>query len=405
MDMQTIFDLDRAATATVQTITRRRFAFSALNVMEGRPFVALIGPRGAGKTILLRQIRAERDDALYISADTLDAEDDLFELLHALHRQFGVRDFFLDEIHFIREYAAHLKKVFDFLPVHVWFTSSMALALDQTRWDLTRRVIVHHLLPFTYREFLRFVDDQEMETLSLEQALTKPPPGFLRAGGRFHEYLRGGLHPFLLEAGSELVLFENIVRTVISRDIPAVEPSITAEEITTMERAVRFIARAAVDGVNYSTLAANLGITKYKAEQVLARLESSFLAIRVFPGGTKVLREPKVLLQLPYRLLYQPFDHALGALREEFFALAMRQHGQAFSYAKSTRGTKTPDYILHDSLSGTVVEIGGKGKGRTQFKGLTYKRKIVLFDGTLSLETRIVGGERVPLYLVGFAAG
>mgnify|MGYP006272029755 CR=1 FL=1 len=405
MNTQQIFDLDRAAMNAVESIERRRAAFDALNRMEGRPFTAIIGPRGAGKTVLLRQMRADREHAVYISADTMDSDVDLFAVVRALHDQFKVKDFFIDEIHFIRDYAAHLKKAFDFLPVRIWFTSSMALALDETKWDLSRRVIVSFLLPFTYGEFLRFAENAKTEDLTLDRALSDPPPRLLRVGGRFHEYLRGGMHPFLLERGSELVLFENIVHTVISRDIPAVDPTVTVGEITTMERAVQFIARAAVDGVNYSTLAANLGITKYKSEQILARLETSFIAIRVFPGGTNVLREPKVLLQLPYRLLYQPFDSAVGALREDFFALAMRQHGQSFSYAKSTRGRKTPDYVLHGNLSGTVVEIGGKGKGRTQFKGLTYDRKVVLFDGDDSRETEITGGERVPLFMIGFAPG
>ncbi|MFP4153975.1 MAG: hypothetical protein ACLFSV_14105, partial [Alkalispirochaeta sp.] len=96
------------------------------------------------------------------------------------------------------------------------------------------------------------------------------------------------------------------------------------------------------------------------------------------------------------------FDQAIGALREEFFVLAMRQHGIEIDYLKSTRGAKTPDYILSCDGMQTVVEIGGKGKGRTQFKDVTYDRKIVLYDDAGDTRPPIPG-HHMPLFLAGFA--
>ena len=144
---------------------------------------------------------------------------------------------------------------------------------------------------------------------------------------------------------------------------------------------MEYIARCPVDGVNYSSISSNLCVTKYKAQKYLDYLERSFVVTLVFPAGTNVLKEPKVLLQLPYRLVYEPCPRAVGALREEFFAIALRQHGVAFSYAKSTRGGKTPDYAIDLDGTRAVVETGGQGKGRSKFKGLEYDRKVVLTDG------------------------
>lgn len=408
MDIDRILALDRAAQATAREFPTHRFAFDKVSATVGRPFIALVGPRGAGKTILLRQMRVHCEDAVYLSADTLDPGVDLYELVKLLSSQFGIRNYFIDEIHFVPNFAAHLKTIYDFLAVRLWFSSSVALALDQTRWDLSRRVMTYRLNPFSYREYLRFVEGIELEALSLEDCLTGPiSSNYLRVGARFHDYLRGGLHPFLLEPGAGLPLFGNIVETVINRDIPAVEPTVTVADLEHLRRAVRFIGRSAVDGINYTTLARNLGITVYKAEQYLSWLERSFIVTRVFPAGTNVLKEPKVLLQLPYRLLHQEFGQAIGALREEFFALAMHQHGCSFHYAKSTRGSKTPDFLLSgDSstdLQGTVVEIGGRGKGRSQFKGLEYDRKVVLFDGEQRSGVGFEPGRRVPLFCIGFA--
>ena len=62
---------------------------------------------------------------------------------------------------------------------------------------------------------------------------------------------------------------------------------------------------------------------------------------------------------------------------------------------KSTRGTKTADYVVSDEES-AVFEIGGKGKGRSQFKGLTVEKKIILAD---SIETN--QADKKPLFSLG----
>jgi hypothetical protein len=46
-----------------------------------------------------------------------------------------------------------------------------------------------------------------------------------------------------------------------------------------------------------------------------------------------------------------------------------------------------------------VIEVGGRGKGRTQFKGLDYDRKVVLFHGD---DRRYESERRIPLHCIGF---
>ena len=47
-----------------------------------------------------------------------------------------------------------------------------------------------------------------------------------------------------------------------------------------------------------------------------------------------------------------------------------------------------------------VIEVGGRGKGRSQFKGLTYDRKVILSHAD---DQRYAPGARVPLHCIGFA--
>ena len=401
MDANQLLDQDGLAVHGISRFPRTRFLFSRLHGEGGRPFVALVGPRGTGKTVMLRQLRAQTEDALYLSADSLDRDDRLVDVVRLFWDRYDVRAFFIDEIHYVREYASQLKEIFDFFPARIWFTSSVAVSLHGSVADLSRRVRVLRLLPFAFREFLEFAADTRLPPLGLSAALQDEiPSGHLRASFRFDEYLAGGLYPFLLEAGSALDLFGNIVETVIRNDLPAHEPHLTFDDLTNIERTLTFIGRSPIDGVNYTSIGRNVGITKYKAERYVRSLERAFLLRQAFPAGTNVLREPKIFLEPPYRLLYRPDDECIGALREDFFALAMDQHGTAFRYAKSTRGAKTPDFLVELDGVHHVIEVGGRGKGRTQFKGLDYDRKVVLFHGG---DQGNDPGRRVPLHCIGFA--
>lgn len=276
----------------------------------------------------------------------------------------------------------------------------MALSLYSTAWDLSRRVIRHILLPFTFREYLAFRFGLELDPLPLETALRHPvPAAHLRTSYRLEGYLSGGLFPHTLESGTRLQAFENIVQKTLTGDIPSLEPSLTLDDLRNVERTLAFVGNASGDEVNYSSTARNAGVTKYKAEKYLELLERSFVVRRVFPAGAHVLKEPKLLLLPPYRLLYRPIEQCIGQLREDFFALAMDQHGLEFRYLKSTRGRKTPDFLLDLGGSVTVLEVGGRGKGRSRFKNIDYDRKVVLYQAG---ESAASGGDRIPLHCTGF---
>jgi predicted AAA+ superfamily ATPase len=263
-------------------------------------------------------------------------------------------------------------------------------------WSAGCRNRLVKLLPFSFREYLAFRHDDRVAPITLGDILDRGwRAEHMRAGVRFDDYLRGELMPFAIDEPDVLPLLRSVLGTIIARDIPKVA-RLHTDELETIQKLIEFIGRSAIDGISYSALSRNLGITKYKAEQYVSLLEAAFVAQRVFPAGTNVLREPKILLSLPYRLLYRDFVDAVGGLREDFFAEAMRQTGIAFSYLKSTRGQKTPDYLLDHEGEKLVIEIGGQGKGRSQFKGVTPDHKLILAHGDRS------DGIHRPLFLLGY---
>jgi hypothetical protein len=98
----------------------------------------------------------------------------------------------------------------------------------------------------------------------------------------------------------------------------------------------------------------------------------------------------------PVRLLYRDYPDALGGLREDFFALMLRIQGAKFNYLKSTRGSKIPDFLVRERDGSIVVEIGGRGKGHEQFKGISEKKRLILTHSDR------IDKMRKPLVLAGF---
>lgn len=399
MSITRILELHELAKRECRSYPRKRFMYAQMDCAEGRHFTGVVGPRGAGKTVLLRQYALAHEDACYLSADTLEPDDDLWDIVRKLNEHYGFRTFLIDEVHFLPDAAAVLKQMYDFLDIQVLFSSSVALAMRASAHDLSRRVRLLELHNFSFREYVAFKQGISLPVCSLQDLLeTAWTPEHLRAGRLFDDYLVGaGLLPFALEEPEPLPFLANIIEKVIGRDIPSVA-RLTMDELDHIRRLLRFVGRSGVDGISYSSLSRNIGITKYKAEQYVDCLEKAFILYRVLPEGTNVLREPKVLMAPPCRLLYRDPDDAIGGLREDFFVDMLRQAGIEFSYLKSTRGRKTPDYLIVGRGEKLVVEIGGKGKGRQQFKGVDIDRKLVFSH------TDAPANGHIPLFMIGFLA-
>ena len=396
MDSKTILQLNETALTQGKSFRLKRFVFQNILDDTGKHHIGLVGPRGSGKTIILKQLLAHfPDSACYLSLDTVTITS-LFQTIQTLHDTYKFTLFLIDEIHHERQHSRELKKIYDFLDVRVIFSSSVALSLHETAYDLSRRVNLVAINPFSFREYLYFTKGLELPSLSVTQLMEKQwEAAHIRQEIHFETFLRGGLFPFALEEPNVVPLLSNILDKIITSDIPLIGRLLT-DEIPLLHRLVRFIGSSPPDGINYSSLSHNLKITKYKAEQYVRLLEQAFVLKCVMPVGTNVMKEPKILMRLPYRLLFQPYESAIGAIREEFFSEMMICKGLSFTYLKSTRGAKTPDYLVQSESESYVIEIGGPGKGREQFKGFDGKKNLILVHGT---ENR---GIKRPLFLIGF---
>ena len=397
MNISEILELNELAKEEGKKFPRTRYLFSEIRSELGKHFIGIVGPRGVGKTVLLKQLALSQTDSFYLSADTLE-ELDLSQIARILSDQYKINTLLIDEIHFCKTYAKDLKKIYDFFDIRIVFTSSVSLSLFDSAYDLSRRILLRLLYPFSFKEYLFFTKDVQIPSLSIEDIIyNRWTADHMRFDHLFDDYLRGRLFPFSLEEPDYMPILKNICLKVIRKDIPMVS-NLRFDDIEKIEKTVEFIGKSEVDGINFSSISRNLGITKYKAELFVKLLAQAFILNPVYPKGTNVLKEPKVLMFLPFRLLYRDWARCVGAIREDFFAEMLTIKGYQFHYLKTKRGAKTPDFLVEHGNERVVIEIGGKGKGREQFKGIKVEKKLILSHAPQA------GSDKKPLSLLGFIA-
>lgn len=214
---------------TAPTLTRRD---AALPAMPGKVH-AVIGMRRAGKTTFLRQLLAERRDALpperslYLSFDDdrlagLES-DQLGFLLEEYYRRYpavrgrGRVTWLFDEIQFVPGWERFVRRVLDTEEIEVVVSGSSARMLSrEVHTSLRGRGMATIIRPFSFREFLRHRGEEPKKAPRQWRAperslIEKHFRAFLVEGG-FPEAQR-------LPASLRVELLQGYVDTVLFRDV------------------------------------------------------------------------------------------------------------------------------------------------------------------------------------------
>ena len=84
-------------------------------------------------------------------------------------------------------------------------------------------------------------------------------------------------------------------------------------------------------------------------------------------------------------------------MREDFAADALARAGISFTYLKSVRGAKTPNFLIEQEGESFIIEVGGPGKSMTQFKNSPATFRKILFCDQVA-----VGENKLPLFMLGY---
>ncbi len=343
----------------------KRYQYSRIN-WENR-MLALVGPRGVGKTTLfLQRIQEAHPDgsALYVSADHLYfTTHTLLEVADAFQKNGGTH-LFIDEVHKYPGWSRELKNIYDAYPsLHVCFTGSSVLDIEKGEADLSRRAPRYLMQGLSFREFLKIRHNIDAPQLTLDQILENQAtiPGVEHPLPLFEEYLHTGYYPFGTDADFEVELRQVITRT-IEQDIPAYA-QMTMATARKLLKLMVVISELVPFKPNMSNLAKQIQVSRNNVEDYLIYLEKAGMIalLRTGASGLGALgKAEKVYLDNP-NILYNLSESAdIGTVRETFFLNQMRVN-------QLVTASSAADF----EIKGCTFEIGGLNKGQSQIKGVS----------------------------------
>ena len=362
--------------------------------------IGITGARGTGKTTLLLQHIKKMfgnlpKDVLYVSLDHIwFTGNRLFDLASEFNK-IGGNYLFIDEIHKYSNWSQEIKNIYDTFPdMKVVFTGSSMLEIYKSHADLSRRAVHYALQGLSFREFLKYERNVDVEKCTLEDMLhhhieianavmekIKPLP-------LFQQYLKEGYYPYYKEDseiyGERLL---NTVNVILETDLPSIE-NIEIHTIKKIRQLLFILAQRVPFSPNIKELAALLEVSRKSLLNYLMFLEKAQL-LHLLPqdvSGVRVLAKPeKIYLNntnLAYALESQKPD--IGNLRETFFFNQLKAVAEV-------RSAKKADFTVDGTYT---FEVGGKNKGYEQMVGLDH--------AYLALDNLEYGfGNKIPLWLFG----
>lgn len=364
----------------------------------------ITGSRGVGKTTLMLQYikenLAHNQKVFYFSADSIYFhQSTLLEFINDLYNLEGHRFFFIDEIHKYANWNQELKNLYDAFPdIKIVYSGSSMLELIKGSYDLSRRTKLYHLSGMSFREYLNFSEQSNIEAIELS-ALLANPKNFNKLGmidrvmGHFKEYLSIGYYPFIFE--DSLTYYERVMRIIdkiIYEDIPSYF-DLKTHNLHLFKQILSYLSTIPPGEINTNNIAKNMNVAHQTVFNYLTILESVGLIQMIYPfeGGNQYLRKPKKIFLHNTTLLYtlqQFVGETLnkGTLRELYFIQAMRDANQKIYYSQQA------DYRMKK----LIFEIGGKNKTTQQLSNLDMPAFLIKDD--IVVATNKV----IPLLYLGF---
>lgn len=368
--------------------------------------VSIMGPKGVGKSTLIKQylkqnFRPGDRSALYCSADTVDFST---RTLVALAEEFVMRGgelLVIDEIHKYKpgkpDWSREIKEIYELFPTLKMIVSgSSLLRLREGDADLSRRAIKYTMPGLSFREALRFYHGLTFPRWTLEDILAHPYDLWQAVTAKckpvalFKEYLEKGYYPFLLEGeGEYYTKIEQVINYIIETELPQI-CKVDVANVRKLQALIALICSEVPFELNADKIAAALEIGRDTVVEYLKYLGDAKVLNLLYSDKKKVgkLSKPdKIYLENP-NILYAlaPTKLEIGTLRETF-AITSLSESHSVEYGKAQG-----DFRVDGKYT---FEVGGPSKDFSQIAGIPDS--YVFAD-----DWDIPDGTKLPLWMLGF---
>lgn len=328
--------------------------------------IGIIGPRGVGKSTMVKQFilsHPDRQDWLYVSADhTYFSSSTLTDLADEFVKE-GGRYLVIDEIHKYHGWSRELKQIYDsHAGLNVIFTGSSILDIKKGSADLSRRVLIFEMQGLSFREYLKLFKNIDLPVYTLDEILAHKVtlPSDIHPLPLFREYLIRGYYPFCSLPGYDIRLQQVIAQTM-EVDIPQFA-GMNVSTARKLRKMLDIISKMAPFKPSFMNLATELKVSKNDVPDYMLYLEQAGMIgqLRDDTGGIRGLgKVEKVYIDNPNLMNVLAGDEPnKGNMRETFFFNQMRVSNDVIS-------SRISDFRIGD----ITFEVGGAKKGKKQLTG------------------------------------
>lgn len=328
--------------------------------------IGIIGPRGVGKSTMVKQFilsHSDRQDWLYVSADhTYFSSSTLTDLADEFVKE-GGRYLVIDEIHKYHGWSRELKQIYDsHAGLNVIFTGSSILDIKKGSADLSRRVLIFEMQGLSFREYLKLFKNIDLPVYTLDEILAHKVtlPSDIHPLPLFREYLIRGYYPFCSLPGYDIRLQQVIAQTM-EVDIPQFA-GMNVSTARKLRKMLDIISKMAPFKPSFMNLATELKVSKNDVPDYMLYLEQAGMIgqLRDDTGGIRGLgKVEKVYIDNPNLMNVLAGDEPnKGNMRETFFFNQMRVSNDVIS-------SRISDFRIGD----ITFEVGGAKKGKKQLTG------------------------------------
>ena len=389
---------DRLLQITPMSIIRQW----ANNINWNARLLAIRGPKGVGKSTMMRQYIKQHYElldrqVLYVSCDdSYFYSHTLLELAELFYLS-GGKHLFIDEIHKYDNWSREIKEIYDFYPtLRLVISGSSLLALMEGDADLSRRCVNHDIQGLSFREFLHFYKDIEMPIYPLEQVLENPSPIIeqMNSKGRpvalFHEYLKYGYYPYYLENEID---YYSAIQQVVNHTIDVELPKICKVDVANTRKIKSLLTMLCATEpfqVDISKMSIQSGLKRETVLTYLNYMSKAKLIQLLYSDmvNIKRLQKPdKIYIDNPNMLYaWSTTPVKIGTIREIFAV------NQLASTHNVEFGKRNGDFRVDGKYT---FEIGGEDKNFSQIANIP--NSYILSD---NMETAI--GHKLPIWAIGF---
>ncbi len=371
------------------------------NIYRWDKIIGIVGLRWVGKTSFLLSLRQKDLKWLYISLDRwFFSQVDIFELIKELYKTYWITTFYLDEIHYYTGREQTLKNIHDVLPVKIIFSGSSMIQITGWWYDLSRRVVLYDMFPFSFREYILMTKWYLLPKLTLQDIITNHSKiakehTDIFSQSLFLDYLKYWQFGYGYQDRETFDRkLENAIKKSIYEDfVPNVDYK--TENPKKLEDILTFLCNSAFSEISTNNISGkvwlNIRTTEVYLEH-LARLGRLQLLDKYDWHITNIIRKSKKIIILCSNIihiknLWLEQSKLTWNTRESFFALCIKRLLNSKNHIYYQSQT---DFVLELDDKKYFFEIWWKWKSRSDYNLFIIKDDITIWEWN-----------NIPLWLFG----